>query len=218
MADRTGSLEQVVKELARKGKNQASFGAENTGEINMSFKEKFKELAAAAGFSVTEDDSQSVPNPSGNSQAQQPQTAAEVAAANQRAAAAEKELSDFKAERENQRKQQIKKDAETFVAAEIKAGRMFPAEKEKFESLFIQAAADDAANPLAAGSRLENLKAIQEKRKPHGLTDEKLDPKTGLKNLPADDDPTAKLEQGAVNQANEYVSTIQPGKKLEVVK
>ena len=216
MADRTGSLEQVVKELARKGKNQASFGANNNeGEFEMSFKDEFKAFAVKHGL-LSADENEQKPAASGENNP--PQTAAEVEAANRRAAAAEKELADYKAERERQRTEQIKKDAGTFVAAEIKAGRMFPAEKEKFESLFIQAAEDDQSSPLASGSRLENLKAIQEKRKPHGLTDERLDPKTGAKTLPADDDPTAKLEQGAADQATGYVATIEPNNpNLKVV-
>lgn len=218
MADRTSSLEEVVQKLARKGKSNALTGAENTGEINMSFKEKFKELAAAAGFSVTEDGSQTEPLASGNLQTQQPQTAAEIAAANERAAKAETELAAFKTDRERERQAQIKTDAENFVADEIKAGRMLPAENKEgeFVSLYIQAAADDAASPLASASRLDNLKTIQSKRKTHGLTEESLDPKTGLKVLPSEDNPTAELERAAETQAADYVGTITP--KLRVVK
>jgi signal peptide peptidase SppA len=215
MADRTSSLEEVVQKLARKGKSNALTGAENTGEINMSFKDDFKTFAVKHGLMSADGNE---PQPAASGANEPPQTAAEYGAAAIRANNAERELADLKAEREQERQKQIKTDAENFVADEIKAGRMLPAENKEgeFVSLYIQAAADDAASPLVTGSRLDNLKTIQSKRKTHGLTEESLDPKTGLKILPSEDNPTAELERAAETQAADYVGTITP--KLRVVK
>lgn len=214
MADRTGNLEQVIKQLSKKGKTTASTGAEKNGEINMSFKEKFKELAAAAGFSVTENDEQIAPlsiAPNAESQ-----SAPLIASSVGRVAALETELANLKAERTQEKQSQLKTDAEKFVAGEIKAGRMIPAEKEKFESLFVQASIDDQSSPLAEGSRVDSLKEIQATRKPHNLTEEVLDPKTGLKVLQTDETPTAKMERAAESQAAAYVGEITPN--LQIVK
>lgn len=123
----------------------------------MSFKEKFKKLAAAAGYSVTDNSTD----------------AKRFAEKKQRAQALESaaitELARLK-------KENFDAEADNFIAAEIKAGRMFPAERKTFKSLFVQAATDDDARPLASGSRLDNLKTVQEKREPHRFTEELLDP------------------------------------------
>ena len=217
MADRTGSLEAVVRELAKPKRNSASFGAENTkGEFEMGLKEDFKNFAAKLGFDLKESDSEAAPEASADSETNaKTETSAEVKAANARAAAAEKELADFKAAQAEQEQSQIKTEAENFVKSEIAAGRMLPAEKEAFSALFVQAAEDDKANPLAEGSRLANLKTIQEKRKPHGLTSEQLDP-NNLQVLHGNDSDEAKMERDAVAQATNYVSQVQP--KLREVK
>ncbi|MCD9188246.1 MAG: S49 family peptidase, partial [Pyrinomonadaceae bacterium] len=179
MADRTGSLEQVIRELGRPKRNTASIGAENTeGEFEMGFKDDFRAFAAKLGFDVKE---QIVPN--AEAENAETETAAEAQstilaekeAAEKSAKAANDELARIKTEQEDARKRQISADADAFVESEIKAGRMFPSEKETFKSLFVQAAADDTASPLAEGSRLATLKANQTKRKPHTLTDEVID-------------------------------------------
>jgi signal peptide peptidase SppA len=224
MADRTGSLEDVVKKLSRNGKSNASFGAEKTGDIKMStLAEKVKAFFASEEIKplLEEDKDYAIiagdKSPNVSSETQKLQT--EKAQAEQKAAAAEKKLADFKAEQQQHRQAQIKTDAENFVASEIKAGRLIPAEKEMFQSLYLQAAADDQASPLAEGSRLDNLKAIQENRKPNGLTSELLDPKTGLKNVSADDDPVSKLEQSGHDQALAYVGAVTPNNpNLKAVK
>lgn len=219
MADRVGSLEQVIRELARNGKKGASPGADFEGDLKMGLKDEFRAFAAKLGFDVTEKtpETKESENPPALESGTKPSAEtekllAEKQAADKRAAELEKQL-------ETARKEKLETDAETFIETEIRASRMLPTEKADFKSLYLQAAADDKANPLAEGSRLEQLKAVQQKRTPHKLTEELLDPKKGLQNLQADDNPTAKLERAAEEQAANYVGTITPNKpKLEAVK
>lgn len=213
MANRTGSLEQVIKDSARKGKKQASYGAENTGDFDMGFKDEFKAFAVKHGLMKEEEFSASndAETATGdNSAAVNPNAAVEITAANRRAAAAEKALADFKAEQMKNAEASLQTDAGNFVAAEIAAGRMIPAEKEAMQSLYVQAAADDGANPLAEGSRLGNLKAIQSKRAPHGFTSEMLDPKNGIQVISGVETEDAKLARETEAQADDYVKTITP--------
>ncbi len=189
MADRVGSLEGVIKELARKGKTGASIGAENKqGELTMGFKDEFKAFASKLGFSVSETETveaekkAAVETEKVETNIETEKLISEKQLAEKRASEAEKELAKVKSE-------SLAKDVDSFITAEISAGRMIPAEKEGFKSLYLQAVADDEANSLADGSRLENLKAIQGKRKPHQLTKEVLSPKNGLQIVQADESP-----------------------------
>lgn len=210
MADRTGSLEQLVKELAKKNKKNASYGAENDkGEFDMGFKDDFKAFASKLGFSVTESgdmslsDDKSDSAPENSSRAGTPETSAQFQAEKDRADKAEKELAKFKAD-------SLKNEAETFVSAEIAASRMTSAEKTEMVSLYIQAATDDAVSPLAEGSRLGNLKAIQGKRKAHPFAEEKL---SGAKLLKGDETEDSKMDAEVDSQVDDYVGTVTPNKK-----
>jgi capsid assembly protease len=227
MADRTGSLEQVIKELARKGKNTASggsLGAENNkGEMEMGFKDEFKAFAAKLGFSVSETVAENE-SPAAESQTPaviQGNSTATYEAERARAEKAEREAKEAREELARVKAEKLASEADDFIKTEVNAGRMIPAERESFKLLYLQAAADDESSPLAEGSRLDNLKTIQEKRKPHGLTTEILDPKAGLQALSGEETETAKLEKSAEKQADDYVATAFGGAsraKLEAVK
>ncbi|MBS3915588.1 MAG: S49 family peptidase [Bacteroidetes bacterium] len=228
MADRVGSLETVIKELARKGKNKASFGAENEGEIEMSWKDTFKEMSAKLGFRVeekpeteteAEEKKTKVEKPADESSNASSSGSGDHQAQSTAKSAAEIELEKMKADREQEKREQLQKDAEKFVSAEITAGRLYPAEKDGFLSTYLQAAKDDEASPLESGSRVANLKATQEARPKHGLTEEILEPSTGFKVLIGEQSVDAKLAEEIEAQTDSYVATVNPKpKKLEVVK
>lgn len=64
--------------------------------------------------------------------------------------------------------------AQSFAAGEVAARRALPAERERLQSLYLQAAEDDAARPLAEGSRVALLAAQQAARPQHVLTAEHI--------------------------------------------
>lgn len=220
MIHEIGSWANVLSELqkiARKANNSNALDAKQEGDFDMGMKEDFKAFAAKLGFSVSEKEDDASPEASvenepktENLETSAPQHGASDA--EQRAAKAESELAAVKQEK-------LETEADSFVSAEVAAGRMMPAEKDEFKSLFLQAAADDANSPLATGSRLDNLKTIQSKRHSSGLTAEQLDPKAGLQTVKVDESETAKLEKSAEAQTDDYIATLTNNKpKLEAVK
>ncbi len=219
MADRTGSFEQVIKELAKNSKKNASFGAKKTeGEFDMSFKEKVKELAASVGFTVSEENKPAPDAATAPTESDAPlvSTKAQLEAARENERKAKAELAELQAERAEAKKLALKTEAENYALAEVKAGRLFTAEKEDFAANYIQAAIDDEASPLETGSRVEKLKAMQAKRTPHGFDKEQLDA-SNLQALPLASSDDAKLDAAVESQANDYVQTVQPS-ALKVVK
>lgn len=80
------------------------------------------------------------------------------------------ELAQLKKDTASQVKLRIESEAKAFVLSEVRASRMFPAEAVTANALYVQAAMDDLASPLASGSRLASLKAQQSARPPHNLT------------------------------------------------
>lgn len=210
LADRVGNFEQVVKELAKNSKNQASFGAEITeGEFEMGFKDDLRALAVKHGLMKEEEasaSSESEDTPSNDlsrALASNNQPSAEIQTANARAEKAEKELAQMKADA-------IKTEAENFVSAEIQASRMTSAEKDQFVALYVQAASDDKANPLADGSRLDNLKTIQSKRKAHPFASEQL---SDAKLLKGDETADEKMDASVKQQVDDYVGAETPNNK-----
>lgn len=218
LADETGDFESVLAGMKREIRKSArSINAETEGEFDMRFKDDFKAFAAKLGFDVSEKETDKKPEDSeGNepkTEAQKPEAVApQTSDAEQRLAKAEADLAQVKQEK-------LESEADGFIGAEVASGRMNPAEKDEFKSLYLQAAADDSASPLATGSRLDNLKAIQSKRSSSGLTTEQLDPKAGLQAVKPDMSETAKLEASAEQQVDDYIAATTPGKpKLEAVK
>jgi len=183
MADRTGSLEQVIKELARGSKQKASAkGAENEGEFDMSFKDKFKEFAASVGFAVSETAPQI--EPAEASAAESTNLLAEKEAAEARAQKAEQEKAELIKEQKAQTEKALTEKAAAFAASELAANRLLPAERESFEASYLQALKDDAANPLADGrTRAALVEAIQAKRTPHLFAAEQVAPDATAKVL-----------------------------------
>lgn len=96
--------------------------------------------------------------------------------------------------------------ADSFIETEIKAGRMVPAERANFKSLFVQSALDDFARPLASGSRLAMLKENQQKKESNGLTQELIQPDINEAFLlRLGDSQIAKMEKDADDQVSKYV-------------
>lgn len=192
MADRVGNLEQVIKELARNSKKQASLGADYEGENKMSFTEKFNEFLVANGWkkeAATEE-----PKPD--------------ASADKAQIEAEKE------KLVTERNQVFADKAKNFAEAEVQASRLLPAERGDFESAYLQALKDDAASPLAEGSRAGRLEAMQKTRQPHHFTSERIAPDVTAKVLKGEATEEDKLNQEVDAQVDAYVHTVQPGLKV----
>lgn len=211
LADDIGDFESVVAGMRReirKASRNSSVGAENEGDFDMGFKEDFKAFAVKHGLMADDKEPKNALENSAETEQEKPEAVAAPQSgetAEQRLAQAENELAQVKQEK-------LEADADGFISAEIGAGRMMSAEKDGFKSLYLQAAADDTTSPLATGSRLENLKAIQSKRKSSGLTEEQLDPQAGLLAVKPELSETAKLEASAEQQADDYVAQITPNK------
>lgn len=213
MAHRTGSLEGVIKELQTKKRKTSAVSAE--GDFDMGFKEEFKSFAAKLGFSVEESEPPTDYSVTVEGSPEEKRLLAEKQAAEVRATQAQAELDKVKAEQAEKAKAQIETEADVFIAAECKAGRLTPAQKDTFKSLFVQAAADDNALPLAEGSRLQTLKNNQSKQFSHGLTDEHVDAEANEGFILALGDSKTKLDKQIDAQADNYVATVQP--KFRVV-
>ena len=207
MADRVGSLEEVIKDLQAKKTNTATVNAAAEGEIDMGFKDEFKALGVKFGLldetkptveagaeleledepvAGTDDQEAPVEDAPAEEQNEDEAEAPDASAATDLKVNSAKSPSAEMVE--ELQTNLIDAQADAFIETEIKAGRMFPAEKETFKSLFIQAGRDDLASPLTEGSRIETIKATQAARKPHGLTEEVVDAEANNKVLLASGD------------------------------
>lgn len=181
MADRTGSLEEVIKGLQSKRKKQMAAGASAEGDIDMGFREEFKSFAQRMGFSVSDEqqkpgeteDEVKVVDPPEEQETPDPEKTEEQPAPDASLnykVNVDIDTSDAIAKLEAFKQQAISTEASAFVDTEIKAGRLFPSEKESATSLFTALASMDDPAPLA------DFKAMQSARKPHGFTSEAVDP------------------------------------------
>lgn len=210
MADRVGSLEEVIRNLQFKSRKSGTVSAE--GE-DMRFKDEFNKFATALGFKVTEEAPAADPP-----QSEAERLRAEKEASDAKALEAAAALEKVKAEQAEKITAQIKTDCDAFVEAECAAGRLFPAEKATFAVVYAQAASDDLTAPLSEGSRLETLKANQEKRLPHGFTKEQVNADDNtVFILGLADSPTTKMQKEAEDQVNKYVATVNPQGGVKVV-
>jgi signal peptide peptidase SppA len=189
MADAVGSLEEVIKNASRQAKTTASFGAFKNGEMNMSLSEKIKAFFASDEIlplldankeyavierPVVEQDPAAAPAEAPPEEPEvpatppvtEPKTTPDPDAAPERDPAQEAEALHLRA---------ATAEADSFMTTAIQAGRMTPAEKPAFLSLYVQAAADDRLSPVATSSRVESLKASYTARKANGLTEEVVD-------------------------------------------
>lgn len=210
MIDVVGSWEDCLKMLQTKAKKANKLNAANTaeGEFNMSFKDKFKEFAAAAGFTVSEKETEIDASAEGNppietTATEQPPTA---------------DLEAEKARLASEREQLFVKQAKVFADGEVSANRLLPAERDSVEAAYLQALKDDASSPLASGSRAELLTVSITSRQPHYFTQEKISPDVNGKILKGDLSDEEKLDAEIEAQTTQYVSTVTPKANLTVVK
>jgi signal peptide peptidase SppA len=171
LADRTGSFESILKEMAtgkaKRKKNAMNATAENTnnppesgnkGDTTMNLWDHLKnalsgqEVATATGQPVAP-----VQQPTQAPIAQQPPAESE-------------EVKKLKAENAKLKQEKITQAADAFVKTAITSRSIVPAEAESFKAQYVQAAIDDEANPLADGSRVKILEASLEKRPKHNLS------------------------------------------------
>lgn len=158
LADAVGSMESLLRETAGKppptyGRNPMSAEANSEEQQGL-----LQQIAARLGINI-------------GAQAQQPATVpiTETQEYKEATAALRKQL-----------RTQAETQITTFISANIRAGRIFPAEAEALQSAMLQAFEDDQNSPQAAAkddpskTRLATLKSIVEKRAPHVLLGKQL--------------------------------------------
>lgn len=203
MVDAVGSLEGVIKSLARSGKKSGfSANAEDNSEINFS-QEKHKKMGLKEKImALFAEDEDSTPSLSSENNKESEET--KPAAKSPELIAAEEKIAQLTEEKESGKAQSVAQAAEVFASAEIVAGRMLPTEKADFLADYAQAAADDEASPLAQGSRVERLKTRQSARKSNGLTQEKINASAN-KIVFGNKSEDSELDEEVASQVGEYV-------------
>jgi capsid assembly protease len=168
LADRLGSLEEVIAELAggewaMKRKRKTTAGATaDSGENTMADKNQnlWDRIKARLGG---KDDDAAVADA----------VAAEAEAAEKRATAAEAETQRLRQELAKERSGKARGEAEAFVAAQVKAGRVLPAQASALTEDYVQAAEDDAALPREGESRVSKFRARVEGQSAHKLFEDR---------------------------------------------
>jgi capsid assembly protease len=144
LADRLGSFELMISESAQ-GKKPRGF------KLNMEDDMKASEILTRIKALLPSGDLREEKAPAAGDDVENEQL--------------RKELADLL-------KQRIESEAKAFVDAQLAASRLLPAEAEGAVADYLQAAADDAAMPLASGSRVDRLRQRIEARPSHKLTQE----------------------------------------------
>lgn len=78
----------------------------------------------------------------------------------------------------------VETEAAAFVGSLIRSERLLPAQAADAKGLLVRLAADDRASPLASGSRLDAAKRLMEANPKHGLTTDATPGDDGAPNLP----------------------------------
>jgi signal peptide peptidase SppA len=178
LADRLGSFESTLAELAagrwqRKPKTNAA-----SAETQMEDSMNLEEIKTAVSEGVATAIKAVMP---GKEKATDDDGPAKAELAEK-----EKQLADAQAQLAEAKQVQFKAEATAFVAAQITANKVLPAESDKLTAQIVQAFVDDAALPLAGGqTRVQTIKAVIEARPAHTLTAELVTDK-GTKTLAAD--------------------------------
>lgn len=173
MADRLGTLEQLIAELSGRATDNTSRYGANASKGKVSFMSK--------GFlsrffdSLSDDERKEAVGVLGGTKADEgkpgatqpgaPHESAEIARL--KAEIADRDRKDVEA-----REASLAADAKAFARDEIKAGRIVPAAEASVVAEYIEAVQDDQARPVAQGqlSRLDRLKARHQSGKSHVLT------------------------------------------------
>lgn len=176
MADRLGSLEQLISELSNGGPAGSSLpikhgGAADAGSKDQKMKVPFASFFASwakGGFGETVDLDEAASSP-------------EVIKNNEvlvaRALGGDPEVTTLKAkiaELEAAQSKGQEAEAVAWFQAHVKEGKAIPAEQEAYVFMYTESARLDASNPQPKLSRLGTLKASFEGRKPSGVTTESI--------------------------------------------
>jgi signal peptide peptidase SppA len=175
LADRLGSFEEVVSDLAagkKPRRYKPKMAAEAAEVEDMTIAEKFETMKArlidAIKGEVEGATDKSAARAAEAAEAQA-KSAEEDAA---KMAAAEAENERLRKQLAAERDEKTKAEAEAFVKAQIAAGHLFPAEAQPTVSQYLVAAADDQERPLSEGSRVASLRAMIQARPSNKLTEE----------------------------------------------
>lgn len=180
MADRLGSFEGLLAEMSgAKKSNPKSVYAAADLEDEMKLSEVIETVTSSLKAKFASSGQEEKPT-----QADAPtEKPAESSAAEENAqidstvvADLEAKLADEKRARAELLARTQKVDAENFINSMILSAQVYPAEKDSLLALYGQFAADDAANPLAEGTRVEAFETAIKARPKHGLLTESLDP------------------------------------------
>lgn len=179
LADRLGDFESTLSELAagkfrkknkRKTAADESIEPEAAGETEMTLIELKEKVMAVFGDErptiVTATAAPPPPPPPDKS------IDPGLTASEQSSIAAESEAAKLREQIAVERAAKAKAEAESFVDAQIAAGKLMPSEKETAITWYVTSAADDESNPLAEGHRVARFRAMIESRHSHKLTEE----------------------------------------------
>ncbi len=190
LADRLGSFESIVAELARgefKPKTRASAQAALMEDDEMKAAEMLDKIKVLITGQSPEDP---VDPAEEEGPVEEPESAIDLA----KIAAIEDENARLKADLVAQRRAQIETEAETFISLQIAAGKVLPAESEAILAQYRQAAADDAVMPMSEGTRVARLVAMVDARPSHQLFDN-LIASADARTLHADENAQTELSE-----------------------
>lgn len=159
MADRTGTFEQVLAQLADRGAKRQRFltAAQGGTEGTMSDTEKkpslWSQFVTLMGGSEEE---------------------TKVVAAQAEPPVPDPRVDRLEQQLKDERDRRIKAEADGFAESLIQGCQALPGEREKLVRLYTQAAEDDHASPMADGSRVSLLREREGARTKHQLTTELL--------------------------------------------
>lgn len=236
LADRLGSFEGVLAEMAAgkvKRKKRKTMGAtaaddntlpdagENSGGHDMSEKKEKGFFARLFSGMSAEEKQEAAKLLAGESDeqpakpAQQPAPhSAEKPAAQAAVLGETEETKKLREQVAQLQESNYKSEALAFIQPLIVAGIALPAESDGFVKDYVQRAKDDAASPLAEGSRVESLKAVYNNRPAHALTREQLKARMNTATVLADsEDPEAKAIEEERESARKYAEKANGKKK-----
>lgn len=185
MVDRLGSLEGVIAELNDPRRDRAATShrpgrtAQSTNDEEPSMQWSPKALRAWFAKGMPENFDPAAVDATNPPETAKPEPASlnvgEIDLAQTPAVQAmQREIDALKAANAAIEREKLEALATAFVQSEFHAGRCLPAEANALKQTFLLAAQDDAAHPIASGSRVENLRTLQSQRPKHAMFREQV--------------------------------------------
>jgi signal peptide peptidase SppA len=168
LADRLGSFEETLSGLAAgkwPRKYKPKMAAEAAEEEDMNLSEELKQIKTRVMAAFDRGGASAEAAEAQDTAKSTQEDAAKIAAAEAENERLRKQLA-------AQREEKAKAEAEAFVAAQVAASRLLPAEAQPAVTQYLIAAADDHERRLSTGSRVASLRAMIEARPSHKLTEE----------------------------------------------